>query len=210
MMETSKTNFVKKYEPDKQSRVELKNGRILDVVNGRYFDAGTRVILQGGKIESMPGLAGEPNGIAPDYSIDLQSKTVLPSLFNTHCHLLTVDATMIPGLSDMRRSKIYREQQLVKNLADCLVHGITHIRDAWQPDLRENSALKERISKGEIPGPRIIQAVVVGPTGSYMQEKLPFMMKAVGGMTQVDPSKNYGGGCSIFRRRGGTTGQRCR
>ena len=42
MMETSKSNFVKHYEPGKQARVELKNGRILDVVNGRYFDAGTR------------------------------------------------------------------------------------------------------------------------------------------------------------------------
>ena len=60
MMETSKTNFVKRYEPGNQARVELKNGRILDVVNGRYFDAGTSVILQGGKIASMPGLAGEP------------------------------------------------------------------------------------------------------------------------------------------------------
>jgi hypothetical protein len=59
-METSKTNFAKQYEPGKQARVELKNGRILDVVNGRYFDAGTRVILQGGVIKSMPGLAGSP------------------------------------------------------------------------------------------------------------------------------------------------------
>jgi hypothetical protein len=46
MVETSKTNFVKQYEPGNQARVELKNGRILDVVNGRYFDAGTSVILR--------------------------------------------------------------------------------------------------------------------------------------------------------------------
>ncbi len=45
MMETSETNFVKRYEPGNQTRVELVNGRILDVVNGRYFDARTRVIL---------------------------------------------------------------------------------------------------------------------------------------------------------------------
>jgi hypothetical protein len=57
MMVISKTNFVKQYKPGEQSRVELKNGRILDVVNGRYYDVGTRVILRGGKIESMPGLA---------------------------------------------------------------------------------------------------------------------------------------------------------
>ncbi len=45
MMEISKTNFVKLYEPGEQRRVELKNGRILDVSSGRYFDARTRVIL---------------------------------------------------------------------------------------------------------------------------------------------------------------------
>ena len=44
-METSKINFVKQYRPGAQARVELKNGRILDVINGCYFDVGTRVIL---------------------------------------------------------------------------------------------------------------------------------------------------------------------
>jgi adenine deaminase len=65
-METSKTNFVKQYEPGKQARVELKNGRILDVVNGRYYDEGTRVILRNGKIESMPGLSDEQTAVKPD------------------------------------------------------------------------------------------------------------------------------------------------
>jgi hypothetical protein len=60
MMEISKTNFVKLYEPGEQSRVELKNERILDVINGRYFDAETSIILQGGKIELMPGFTGRP------------------------------------------------------------------------------------------------------------------------------------------------------
>ncbi len=64
MTENSETNFVERYEPGTQARVELVNGRILDVVNGCYFDAGTSIILQGGKIEFMPGLAGEPTGIA--------------------------------------------------------------------------------------------------------------------------------------------------
>ncbi|MCP4537496.1 MAG: hypothetical protein GY832_10150, partial [Chloroflexi bacterium] len=75
MMETFETNFVKRYEPGAQARVELVNGRILDVVNGCYFDAGTRIILQGGKIESMPGLAGEPADAASDFTIDLKGKT---------------------------------------------------------------------------------------------------------------------------------------
>jgi imidazolonepropionase-like amidohydrolase len=188
----TETKFVKQYEPGNQARVELVNGRILDVVNGHYHETGTRVILQGGVIVSMPGRTGEPTAVKADFSIDLQGKTVLPGLFNTHCHLLQFEPTLVMGLSDMVRIKRYREQQKAKNMAECLAHGITHVRDAWHPDLGENRALKERISKGELPGPRIVQAVVVGPTGSYMQEK-PSLVTKLMGLPQVDPSKDNAG-----------------
>ena len=192
MTETSKTNFVEQYEPGKQARVELKNGLILDVTNGRYFETGTSVVLQGGKIESLPGLMSEPR-VPVDFTINLQGKTVLPSLFNTHCHLLQFEPTFIPDLSDIRRMKRYKEQQKAKNMADCLVHGITNVRDAWHPDLGENRVLKERISKGELPGPRILQSVAVGPTGSYMQEKLSLAMKVLGAPHVIDVSKDDAG-----------------
>ena len=194
MIENSKTNFVKQYEPGKQARVELKNGRILDVINGRYFEAGTSVILQGGKIESITGLAGEPR-VPADFTIDLKGKTVLPSLYNTHMHLATTGPTMIPSLRDRKLYKRYMGQQQDKYMADCLAHGITHIRDAYHPDLRGNRAVKERISKGEIPGPRILQAVAVGLPGSYLQEKLPLAMKTM--MVQIDTSRDDAGAVSF-------------
>jgi len=193
MVETKKTNFVTRYEPGKQARVELKNGHILDVVNGCYFDAGTSLILQGGVIEAMPGLSDESTDFKPDFTIDLQGKTVLPGLFNTHCHLLQFEPTFVPSLADMRRISRYKEQQKVKNLADCLAHGVTYVRDAWHPDLGENRALKERITKGEIPGPRILQAVAVGPRGSYMQEKLSLPMKFLGVPHVKDVSNDNAG-----------------
>jgi imidazolonepropionase-like amidohydrolase len=191
-METSKTNLVKRYEPGKQARVELVNGRILDVINGRYFDAGTRVTLKGGKIESMPGLADEPTGITPDFTIDLQGKTILPGLYNTHLHLTNVGASMVASLSDMWRSKKYLEQQRAKNVVECLAHGVTHVKDAWWADLRESRVLRDRITRGEIPGPRILQAVVVGPAGSYLQEKVPLVLKLMG-MPSVDPAEAFAG-----------------
>jgi imidazolonepropionase-like amidohydrolase len=191
MAEITKTHFVKRYEPDNRARVELVNGRILDVINGCYHDAGTSVILQGGKIASLPGPEGEFTDVAPDYTIDLQGKTVLPTLFNTHFHTGTTAPTMVPSLGDMLGARKHQEQQMVKNMADCLAHGVTHIRDAWWPDLRANRVLKERISKRELLGPRILQAVAVGLSGSYLQEKLPAFVKL--GVPQVDPSEEYAG-----------------
>ncbi|HEY5729473.1 MAG TPA: amidohydrolase family protein [Anaerolineales bacterium] len=196
MMENSKTNFVKQYEPDKQARVELNNGRILDVVNGRYFDVGTSIILRDRVIESMPGPAGETQ-IPVDFTIDLQGKTVLPAFYNTHMHLATTGPTMIPNLRDRRSLKRYNGQQQDKYMADCLAHGVTHIRDAYHPDLRVNRALKERISKSEIPGPRILQAVAVGLPGSYLQENLPLAIKAMG-MVQIDTSRDDAGAVSFL------------
>ena len=195
MMGNSKTNFVKNYEPGKHSRVELKNGRVLDVVNGQYFGAGTSVILQGGKIEAMPGLANESQ-VPVDFTVDLQGKTVIPSLFNTHLHLSMTGGVMAASLSDMRQSTKYGEQQKVNNMAECLAHGITHVRDAWDSDLRVNRALMERISKGELPGPRILQAVAVGPTGSYLLEKLSLPMNLLM-PARPDSSKDYAGGVAF-------------
>ena len=194
MTEITKTHFVKEYKPGNQARVELKNGRILDVVNGCYFDAGTSIVLRGGVIESMPDHPGEPTGIVPDFSIDLQGKTVMPSLYNTHCHLASAGPTMIPGLRDQKRIKRLMRLQKEKNMAECLAHGITHIRDAWEADLRDNRILKERISKGEIPGPRVLQAVAIGLPGSYIQEK---SLKSRILMGTVDTSEEYGGSLTI-------------
>jgi imidazolonepropionase-like amidohydrolase len=194
MKETSKTNFVKRYEPGDQARVELVNGRILDVVNGRYLDDGTTVILHEGKIEAITAIDGESNGFKPDFTIDLQGKTVMPSLYNTHCHLASAQPTMIQGLRDQKRIKRLMGQQKEKDMAECLAHGITHIRDAHEADLRDNRILKERISKREIPGPRILQAVAIGLPGSYLQEK---SLKSRIIMGTIDTSKEYGGTLTI-------------
>jgi imidazolonepropionase-like amidohydrolase len=191
MMESTNTNFVKQYEPGKNARVELKNCSILDVINSCYFDAGTSLILNDGKIEAMPGIVGEQTDTTPEFSMDLQGRIVLPSLFNTHIHGPESSPAQFPGFRDMRLVKKYEEQQIVKNMAECLAHGITNIRHAgFVADLRVNRVRMEHFSKANMPAPRILQAVVVGATDSYMQEDLPLWLKVLG-MPQVDPSQDF-------------------
>jgi len=177
MTDTPETNFVKSYEPGRKTKVELKNAKIVNVENGDYFDPAISIVLENGKIAMMPGLHGEIVESKPDYSIDLGGKAVIPSLFNTHCHIVMATPTMLSDFKDLRLARKHFDRQIAKNMAECLSHGITNIRDCYTEDQRILDGIINRIASGEIPGPRILKAIVVGPPGSYMAEKYGFGMK---------------------------------
>jgi len=88
-----------------------------------------------------------------DGVIDLHGLTVIPGLFNTHCHLQFLPTGEV------------RNRQIAKNLRDCVDRGVTNIRDTLCYNLNENRQWKDQIQKGEILGPRIHQAVHVSPIG---------------------------------------------
>jgi imidazolonepropionase-like amidohydrolase len=134
-------------------RVELVNARIVDVESGCYYPPQVSLIIQNGKITAMPGLPGEPDGGPADAVIDLHGLTVIPGLFNTHCHLQFIPKGEIGS------------QQLAKNLRDCVERGVTNVRDTLCYDLQDNRNWMEKIQRGEIQGPRIHQSVHVSPVG---------------------------------------------
>ncbi len=164
------------------SIVELVNGRFLDVINGRYFEQGTRLFIKDGKIEIADNLKDNSLNIKPDFTIDLHEKIVIPSLFNVHCHIQMVNPTLFSDWKTIRSKKKYHDQQVAKNMTDCLARGITNIRDAYTDDLQQNRTLIDRITKGDIPGPRILQAVVVGTIGGYLSPEVRGFKKAILGI----------------------------
>ncbi len=161
------------FKPDANAFVELKNGRFFDVVKGQYFPSETSVVITNGKIQSV--LDNEQvncnNHRKADFSIDLKGKTVLPGLFNTHCHVNMTAPSWFVTFKDVLMWKLYQDKQKIKNMAECIARGVTNIRDSYTEDLSATQKLKARIESGKIPGPRIQQAVVVGPEGSYFAEK---------------------------------------
>ena len=177
MENISKINFVKDHQPGSNDVIELKNARFVDVINGCFFNQDIGVFIKGGKILSMPDLKHETSDIKPAFSIDLQGKTVLPGFFNVHCHIQMVNPTLFANFKTVKDKKKYHEEQVKKNMADCLARGITNIRDAYSDDLRPNRQLKKSIQTKEIPGPRILQAVVVGPLGGYLSQRPQGMQK---------------------------------
>jgi imidazolonepropionase-like amidohydrolase len=140
--------------------VKLVNARIVDVENGCAYPPQVSLVIQDGKIAAMPGLPGEPADVPAGAVIDLGGRTVIPGLFNTHCHL-----TFLPkGKSAV--------PQYAKNLSDCLDRGVTNVRDTLCYDLQENRGWVDKIQRGEIQGPRIHQAVHVSPLGGTYAPRL--------------------------------------
>lgn len=196
MKNTPGADFINDYEPEDNACVELKNGRIVDVINANYFDENVKLIIRGGRIAAMPGVEGQPADIRPDFVIDLKGKTVMPGLFNTHCHTTMTAPSFLPNIKDVKLFKTHAEKQNEKNMAECLIHGITNIRDAWAADLRQVRDLRERIEKNELAGPRIMQSVAVGPPGGYLTERRSMIMKwtrSMMGVPFLDYESEYSG-----------------
>jgi imidazolonepropionase-like amidohydrolase len=196
MNNASEINFVNDYIPEEDAIVELFNGKFVDVTNSGYFHKNVKLLLRGGRIEAMPGLEGQPSGIRPDFVIDLKGKTVMPGLINTHCHATQTMPSLLPDIKDIKVFKAHAMKQTEKNLAECLIHGITNIRDTWAADLRKARSIRKKIQNNEIIGPRIMQAVAVGPPGGYLTEKHNMMMKwtrSKMGVPTIDYGLEYSG-----------------
>ena len=198
--------FVKDYAPDADARVKLTNGRFVDVAGGRCLEPGADVTIKGGRIESIGDASGAAETAAPDFTIDLHGRAVIPGLFNTHTHLAMTLPTGSVNLKDVRLAKKHHDRQIAKNMAECLAHGVTTVRDAWTPNLNHNRALKDSISRGDMPGPRIIQSVLVGPLGGYLAEDLNLIMrtaqKFIFGATPIGYAESNSGSV-IFPKNAG-------
>ena len=51
--------FLRGDQPGSDARVELRNGRFLDVIGGRYLDPGTSLMIEAGRIRSLSGRPSE-------------------------------------------------------------------------------------------------------------------------------------------------------
>jgi len=173
----------------KDTRVELTNARFVDVDNGCFFNQGTRIIIQGNRIIAMSADPGADDRLSPDITIDLKGKTVLPGLFNVHCHLQMINPTLLADMKTIKAKRRFHTLQIEKAMADCIKRGVTHVRDAFTDDLRRNYDLKERIQRGDIPGPRIQQAVMVGPLGGYLTPDLKGARKIFLGLMGIGKIK---------------------
>lgn len=148
--------------------VYVKAGKLLDVRSGE-IRSDQVIVLDGDRIERV-GAASEIAVPAGANVVDLSRATVLPGLIDAHDHL-TGDPRFHGyrslGIS-VPRATLYG----ATNARKTLEAGFTSVRNVGAPGFSD-VALREAISDGEMPGPRLlVSGPALGITGGHCDENL--------------------------------------
>ena len=127
-------------------------GRIITGVGDEVIENGF-VSINNGQIEAVGDASECPTKLA-DYEIfNLQGKTILPGLINSHAHLAWdgVHDLARQSLDDMPEISAYKS---AGNMLISLRSGITLVRDLGMN--RSNLIAKQAVEQGIFPGPRLL------------------------------------------------------
>jgi imidazolonepropionase-like amidohydrolase len=161
------TNLAAQYPQSGPERIyAIKAGKLVDVEKGTT-DTNQIILVRGKRIEEV----GSNVEIPPDAKIiDLSKFTVLPGLFDAHTHLCMTLKKERDGTSYYITTLLdptpYRAIEGVANARDMLAAGFTTVRDVGNAGNYADTALREAIERGVVPGPTIINAGrIIAPYG---------------------------------------------
>ena len=155
------------YPPPGPPRViVIKAGKLVDPEKG-VTAANQIILVRGRKIEAVGANVQIP---ADAQVIDLSKSTVLPGLFDAHTHLcMTVKKERDAGtyyITTLLDSTPYRAIEGVANARDMLAAGFTTIRDVGNAGNYADTALRQAIERGLVPGPTMLNAGrIIAPYG---------------------------------------------
>jgi imidazolonepropionase-like amidohydrolase len=136
----------------------IKAGKLVDPEKGTT-ETNQIILVRGKKIEAV----GPNLKIPADAKIiDLTKSTVLPGLFDAHTHLCMTLKKERDGnnyyFTTLMDSTPYRAIEGVANARDMLAAGFTTVRDVGNAGNYADSALREAIERGLVPGPTMLNA----------------------------------------------------
>jgi imidazolonepropionase-like amidohydrolase len=144
----------------------IRAGRLLDPDTARILP-NQIIIVEGTRIREVgPGLAIPPGAQV----IDLSNMTVMPGLVEAHNHLaLTykpVPENNVYYYTYVQESTALRAIQAASNGMQMLASGFTIVRDMGNNGNYADTALRQAIDQGWIPGPTIINSgIIIGGMG---------------------------------------------
>jgi imidazolonepropionase-like amidohydrolase len=161
------TNMAAQYPQPGPDRVyAIKAGKLVDPEKGAT-ETNQIILVRGKRIEAVGGNISIP---ADAKVIDLSKSTVLPGLFDAHTHLCMTLKRARNGYSyfitTLMDSTTYRALEGVANARDMLAAGFTTVRDVGNAGNYADTALREAIERGLVPGPTMINAGrIIAPYG---------------------------------------------
>ncbi len=144
----------------------IRAGRLLDPEAGRIL-TNQVIVIEGNRIRDVGPNVAIPAGARV---IDLSGMTVMPGLVEAHNHLaLTykpVPENNIYYYTYVQESTALRAIQAASNGIQMLAAGFTIVRDMGNNANYADTALRQAIEQGWIPGPTIINSgIIIGGMG---------------------------------------------
>ena len=146
--------------------IAIKTGLLIDGKGGQPIQNGVVLVGNDGRIEKV----GEASKVAiPSRSevIEAPGKTVLPGLFDAHCHMLMISQSLEKRLFVPNSLEILKGAEILKRT---LHAGITTLRDACGPN---DVGFREAVEVGIIEGPRLVMAGAIAQTGGHLDGYYP-------------------------------------
>jgi imidazolonepropionase-like amidohydrolase len=151
--------------------VVIHAGGVLDRP-GRPPRGPSTIVVRGGKIDSVrPGHTSPPAGAR---LVDLKHSFVLPGLIDSHVHLDSDKAGVEAQLADVTDSLPARAYEAGVNARKTLEAGFTTVRNLGDSG-GVTLALRDAIARGDMVGPRILDAgSPVSTTSGHMDGRLGY------------------------------------
>ncbi len=144
----------------------VKAGKLIDPEAGTVL-TNQIILIENGKFKAIGPNITIPKGAEV---IDLSGLTVLPGLVDAHNHLAltykVVPERNIYYFTYITESTALRAIQAASNGMQMLSSGFTIVRDMGNNGLYADTALRQAIEQGWIPGPKIINSgIIIGGIG---------------------------------------------
>jgi imidazolonepropionase-like amidohydrolase len=149
----------------------IKAGRLVDPETGT---AATNqiILIEGETIKAVGANVPIPSGATV---IDLSKLTVMPGLVDAHNHMALTHSTFPPIRNSLLFNYItkptpFRAIEAASNAIQMLNSGFTVVRDLGNAGNYVDTALREAIEQGWIPGPTIVNSgIIIAPTGGQFR-----------------------------------------
>ena len=147
----------------------IKAGRLIDPETGTAA-TNQLIIVEGEKIKAVGWNLAIPAGAKV---IDLSNLTVLPGLVDAHTHMAITYKEQPENnyyyLTYVMDSTPLRAIQAASNGIQLLNSGFTVVRDVGNNAMYADTALRQAIEQGWLPGPTVIPSgPIIGSTGGQL------------------------------------------